>query len=62
MIQKLMCRFLGHKTVYKGYIGQTTEISTAFGDKHIVPIYHWERSKFCLRCGNMVFPVPEEAK
>ena len=54
MIQKFLCWFFGHKTVLKAYTGQTLTADTTFEKDVKHPLYKYERSKFCIRCGVMV--------
>jgi len=54
MIQKLLCWLFGHKTVYKAFTGQTVAVDGHFDRNITTPVMTWERSKFCLRCGEKV--------
>ncbi|HUV56344.1 MAG TPA: hypothetical protein VMV84_03845 [Dehalococcoidales bacterium] len=57
MLKRFLCWLLGHKTIYKGYFGETVKIDTAFDKDQVVPVLKWERSSFCLRCGKPVHTV-----
>lgn len=54
MIQKLLCWLLGHKTVFKAATGDVLVAADGFGQDVKYPLAKWERSKFCLRCGEVV--------
>ncbi len=51
MLQKLLCRVWGHKTMLKGYTGQTIVIDGVFDRNLTHPLYRWERQRYCIRCG-----------
>lgn len=59
MLKSFLCWLFGHKTVYKAYTGQTATVDGVFDRGLIVPVFTWERAKFCLRCGK---PVHEDDK
>ena len=61
MIKKLLCWLWGHKTVVKAYTGETMIADGAFDRDVKHPLYRWERSKFCTRCGKSIHQ-DEEAK
>lgn len=54
MIQKILCWLLGHKTVYEAATGHVIVADGAFDRDIKYPLVKWERSKFCLRCGEIV--------
>ncbi len=56
MIKELICWLWGHKTVHKGYTGETMRQSNGFGMAVDVALYTFTRTKFCTRCGKEVHP------
>lgn len=54
MIKKLICWLWGHKTVVKAYTGKTYQTASCAGNPLSVSLYKWERTRFCLRCGDDV--------
>jgi len=55
MIKKLICWLWGHKTIHKAVTGNTMEITQSMtGMLNTVPIFKYERTTFCTRCGEMV--------
>ena len=56
MIKKLICLLWGHKTVHKGYTGETMRQSNGFGMTVDVALYQFTRTRFCTRCGKEVHP------
>lgn len=59
MIKALICLVWGHKTVVKAYTGETYETCSYGGNPLSVSLYKWERQRFCLRCGDDVYPSNE---
>lgn len=51
MIKWLICRLWGHKTVVKGYTGQTYQTTSYGGNPLSVSLYTLDRKPFCVRCG-----------
>ena len=50
MWKKFLCWSLGHKTMVKGFTGQTLP-HNGVEDK----LYKWQREKYCIRCGEEVW-------
>lgn len=51
MLKRLICYLWGHKVIVKAYTGdvvhQTDRLTLNVVE---VPMYRWEKQKFCLRC------------
>lgn len=54
MLQKLLCWLLGHKTMFKAATGNVLVADGAFDRDIKYPLMKWERSEYCLRCGEKV--------
>ena len=61
MIKHLICWLWGHKTVHKAYTGETMPHHDMLLNQVIqAPLYKWERTKFCTRCGCDAAPEGEK--
>lgn len=54
MIQWLICRILGHKTVHDVFTGEYGVANSPMYGQTQVPVIYKERAPFCLRCGKDV--------
>ena len=54
MIQRFLCWLFGHKTVHKAFTGQVLVADGAFDRNVKHPLYKYEKTKFCVRCGTKV--------
>jgi len=53
MIKWMICLLWGHKTVHKAYTGEKMKVTRILGNSHDVPLYRYEKTDFCIRCGKI---------
>ena len=47
----LPCWLFGHKTLHKAMTGETLTYDGMFDRDIKVPLFKWEKSPYCTRCG-----------
>ena len=53
MIKEIICLLWGHKTVHKAYTGEKLTLIGRLGNTYELPVYRYEVSNFCTRCGRI---------